>query len=271
MKILIILISIIPMLLSCNPQSTNINHDSHDSTKTSKDTLKTAEPLKSFPTIDKKYLLGHVNEKKDSLFVEIPVPVANRAGLYLRKEALKAFQEMRDAAKEEGVHLKILSAYRSFNYQKWIWNSKFEGKRKSGGRNMLSSYPDPKERVEAILNYSAMPGTSRHHWGTDIDINSVNTSYFQSGKGKKVYDWLVENAAKYGYYQVYTAGRKDGYNEEHWHWSYMPLAEQYYYNFSKTVTYEDIKGFKGSEYARELDVINRFVLNNINPKTRLMN
>ena len=49
-----------------------------------------------------------------------------------------------------------------------------------------------------------MPATSRHHWGTDMDINSVEDDYFKDGKGKKVYRWLVENASKYGFCQVYS-------------------------------------------------------------------
>ena len=49
-----------------------------------------------------------------------------------------------------------------------------------------------------------MPSTSRHHWGTDIDLNSLNNSYFSSGKGLKEYDWLTTNANHYGFYQVYT-------------------------------------------------------------------
>ncbi len=69
-----------------------------------------------------------------------------------------------------------------------------------------------------------MPGTSRHHWGTDFDLNNLTNSYFSRGEGKVIYAWLKKNAGKYGFCQPYTAGREEGYNEERWHWSYIPLA-----------------------------------------------
>ncbi|MFO8087113.1 MAG: M15 family metallopeptidase [Bacteroidales bacterium] len=237
-----------------------------------KDTLqnvnKVEEVVKSYPDISKDMLLGKIKpQNQDSLFAKIPVPMANRADLYLRREALQAFKEMRQAAKNDGIELTIISAFRSFTYQRWIWNSKFQGQRLSGGENMAKKYPDPKDRVEGILKYSAMPGTSRHHWGTDIDINSLNSAYFKTGKGAKVYQWLQQNAGSYGFFQTYTDNRKDGYQTEEWHWSYVPLAKSYLYNFSQKITYEDITGFEGSEHAGPLNVLERFVLKNINPKS----
>ena len=38
-----------------------------------------------------------------------------------------------------------------------------------------------------------MPSTSRHHWGTDLDLNNLNNSYFTSGKGKKIYKGSEKN------------------------------------------------------------------------------
>jgi len=51
-----------------------------------------------------------------------------------------------------------------------------------------------------------MPGTSRHHWGTDVDLFSLDNKFFESGDGKIWYSWMVQNAAKYGFCQPYTAG-----------------------------------------------------------------
>ena len=98
-----------------------------------------------------------------------------------------------------------------------------------------------------------MPTTSRHHWGTDIDLNSLSNSYFEQGKGKKEYEWLIENANKYGFYQVYTSKEngRTGYNLEKWHWSYLPLASEYLKFYNANITYKDISGFKGSEYSEE--------------------
>ena len=56
-----------------------------------------------------------------------------------------------------------------------------------------------------ILTYSSMPGTSRHHWGTDIDFNSLENSYFDAGDGLKVYEFLKRCGEELGFMQVYTS------------------------------------------------------------------
>ncbi len=49
------------------------------------------------------------------------------------------------------------------------------------------------------MNYSAMPSASRHHWGTDLDINSVEDEYFQTEPGLSEHKWLVNNGFKFGF------------------------------------------------------------------------
>ena len=106
-----------------------------------------------------------------------------------------------------------------------------------------------------------MPSTSRHHWGTDIDLNNLNNSYFERGVGAKEYQWLKENAKNYGFHQVYTSKEngRTGYNMEKQHWSYMSLANQYLAFYNSNISYHDITGFKGSEMEEELSVIKEFV------------
>lgn len=220
------------------------------------------------PAISRCHLLGIINPASDTLFIEIPLPRANRKGMYMRREAYAAFCLMRNDALQDGIQLTIISAFRSFATQCNIWNAKFNGTRTSDGLNMLTAFPEPRERVSAILNYSAMPGTSRHHWGTDIDINSVNPHFFRTGKGKEVYLWMQENASHYGFVQVYTPQRIDGHKNEPWHWSYLPLSKKFYHAYRTTVTYDDIQGFSGAQFAPQLDVIKRFVLENINEACR---
>ncbi|MCF8219382.1 MAG: M15 family metallopeptidase [Bacteroidales bacterium] len=252
-----------PLLFSCQESTQSVHENQNNVAQTAvKDT--STEQTINYQDIEKKFLLGQIKPQQNDQFVEIPVPIANRENLYMQKQALESFQKMQKTASKENIQLQIISAFRSFTHQKWIWNSKFNGKRRSGGKNMAKEFPDPQKRVQAILNYSAMPGTSRHHWGTDIDINNLNNSYFESGKGKTEYEWLKKNAHKFGFYQTYTANREDGYNEEKWHWSYTPLAKDFSYNYKKKISYADIKGFKGSEHAQDLKVIERYVLNNIN-------
>ena len=106
-----------------------------------------------------------------------------------------------------------------------------------------------------------MPSTSRHHWGTDLDLNSLENSFFERGDGLRIYQWLKTHAAEYGFCQPYTSktsGRK-GYEEEKWHWSYVPLSGQFLEEYNKKVTYKDIKGFAGSSVAPSIDVIRNYV------------
>jgi hypothetical protein len=106
-----------------------------------------------------------------------------------------------------------------------------------------------------------MPSTSRHHWGTDMDLNALENSFFESGDGLKIYQWLTTHAEQYGFCQPYTSksGGRSGYEEEKWHWSYLPLSGQFLQEYTRNVTYKDIKGFAGSEVAASLDVIRNYV------------
>ncbi len=195
------------------------------------------------------YIMGKVNYAEDDRFARIPSEVANKEGMYMRKEALEAFQKMRKAAAQDGIALRIMSAARSFNHQKRIWEGKWNGNRLVEGKNMKTAFPEAAERARFIMKYSSMPGTSRHHWGTDIDINSFNPEYFNSGRGQKEYQWLIDNAHKYGYCQTYTEKgkeRPDGYEEEKWHWTYLPVAKPLLMFFKNNVTAADIKGFDGA-------------------------
>jgi len=195
------------------------------------------------------YIMGKVNYAEDDRFARIPSEIANKEGMYMRKEALEDFQKMRKAAAQDGIALRIMSAARSFNHQKRIWEGKWNGNRLVEGKNMKTAFPDPAERARFIMKYSSMPGTSRHHWGTDIDINSFNPEYFNGGRGQKEYQWLVDNAHKYGYCQTYTEKgkeRPDGYEEEKWHWTYLPIAKPLLMFFKKNVTDTDMKGFDGA-------------------------
>ncbi len=217
------------------------------------------------------YLMGKFNPAIEKGFAKIPGEYASRANMYLRKDAYEAFMRMYKAAREDGITLRILSATRNFEAQKGIWEAKWTGQRiLSSGENAKKAFPDPKERALKILEYSSMPSTSRHHWGTDIDFNSLNNRYFEAGEGKKVYDWLTTNAARYGFGQPYTpkgAERPYGYNEEKWHWSYLPIAKILTQKAKKELENDMIRGFMGAETARAIDIKTKFILG-INPKCK---
>jgi zinc D-Ala-D-Ala carboxypeptidase len=201
----------------------------------------------------KEELLGKFDPSKQSGFSKIEKKYTDKDNIYLRTEAYNAFVTMAAAAKKEGVNLRILSATRNFDYQKGIWETKWK-------RPHYKSWEDA-EKVMDIMHYSAMPGASRHHWGTDVDFNSVDPSYFASGIGKKTYDWLCEHGAEYGFAQTYTTKKygRTGYEEEKWHWSYMPIAKEMLKAYNATISYTDLRGFSGAEAAKTVGVFKDFV------------
>lgn len=215
-------------------------------------------------SVSLKYIMGLFEPEKDSAFVAISEEHADRTGMYMRKEAYDSFLNMKAAAAAEGIELQIRSATRNFDYQKGIWERKWTGETKlSSGEDASKSFVEPKTRATEILKYSSMPGTSRHHWGTDIDLNNFNNSWFETGEGLKLFVWLEKHAHEYGYCRPYTtkdADRPDGYNEEKWHWSYTPISNHLTSQAEQFLTDEMIKGFLGSEVAADLEVVRKYVL-----------
>ena len=208
--------------------------------------------------------MGHFTPEKDPAFTLITKEHADREGMYMRKEAYGSFLKMKAAAAAEGISLQIRSATRNFDYQKGIWERKWTGETKlSSGEDASVTFEEPKVRAQQILKYSSMPGTSRHHWGTDIDLNNFNNSWFESGEGLKLFTWLEAHAHEYGYCRPYTTKdntRPDGYNEEKWHWSYTPISDSLTAQAELLLKDEMITGFLGSEVAGDLDVVRKYVL-----------
>lgn len=216
----------------------------------------------SLQTID--FVMGHFEPSERKDFIAIPAKYADRNGMYMHKDAYNAFVEMEASASKEGIKLVIRSAARNFNYQKSIWEAKWSGSRKlSGGINASKTFPHSHDRATEIMKYSAMPGASRHHWGTDIDFNAFENVYFESGAGKKLFDWLEKNASIYGFGRPYTAKGTDriaGYEEEKWHWSYLPIAKELTNFVASTLKDENLKGFSGAEEAKNLGVKENYIL-----------
>ena len=224
------------------------------------DTLKETAKTISDSVLEKR-LLGKFNPKNDSDFILVDKAFCNKE-IYLQKEAYESFIKMHKAAKEEGVSLKIISGTRNFYAQKGIWERKWTGKTRLSDGTFASDLKDPKKRALKILLYSSMPSTSRHHWGTDIDINNLNNSYFKSGKGLKEYTWLVKNASKFGFCQVYSdknSEERTGYEMEKWHWSYLPIAAEYTKKYIELIQYKHIVGFKGAQHAKDIEAIKKYV------------
>ncbi|WOT03707.1 M15 family metallopeptidase [Shewanella youngdeokensis] len=166
-------------------------------------------------------------------------------GHLLEQQTAMAFEKMRIAAKVDGIDIAICSAYRSFERQQSIWNAKANGK-----RVILDKHSQPidistktaTEIIDLILIWSALPGTSRHHWGTDIDIfdakqiskqelQLISPEYQQNGPCFALSQWLATNAQLFGFYLPFQTGFS-GVTAEPWHLSYYPVAQGYLDNFN---------------------------------------
>ncbi|WP_299523787.1 M15 family metallopeptidase [Winogradskyella sp.] len=246
MKLLVLILFLGYFLMGCNAKTKDTVII--ETIEITKDTIDTIE--KDTLNISKDFVLGKFDYKVDSTFVKVSTKYANKT-IYLKDEVYRAFLQMCDAATKDGISFKIISGTRNFYEQKAIWKRKW-----SAYKNL-----NPKERALKILEYSSMPSTSRHHWGTDIDLNSLNNSYFNSGKGLKEHKWLMANANSFGFYQVYTekTNGRTGYQLEKWHWSYLPLASQYLAFYNANIGEKDISGFKGSELVSQLHIIENYV------------
>ncbi len=178
-----------------------------------------------------------------------------------------SFLKMQAAAGKEGIRLEVVSAFRSFQRQKEI----FEGKYLRFTGHGLS----PTEALEKIIEYSTIPGTSRHHWGTDIDIIDgaakrpkdvlLARHYHGDGPFCEMKEWMNENAASFGFYEVYTNDpERSGFEYEPWHFSYAPISIP----MLKAYKQLDLKALlqeeklKGSEYFTD-DFITRYRKQNI--------
>ena len=129
----------------------------------------------------------------------------NNKKIFLDSVAAIAFLKMQEEAKKDSIEFIIVSAFRSFDYQKGIIIRKLNMGRK----------------LKDILKENTLPGYSEHHTGRAVDFiekgwYSLSTSFDKT----KEFQWLMENANKYGFYLSYPEGNKNGIMYEPWHWMY---------------------------------------------------
>ena len=156
----------------------------------------------------------------------------------LHRDALEALHTMRRAALADGIEILPVSSFRNFEQQLWIWNAKYDGERILRGRDncvLDSAALSPAERVAAILVWSALPGASRHHWGSDCDLVDRRTApssgpiellgedFAAGGRYAALNHWLGARAADFGFFHPYDQDR-GGVLPEPWHLSFAPLA-----------------------------------------------
>jgi len=148
----------------------------------------------------------------------------------MQQEVYEAYERMRQAAAKEGIDIKVVSAHRSYHRQREIWNAKYK-------TLTLQGLP-AKDAIQEIITYSTLPGTSRHHWGTDIDIiDNANPQsgdvllaekFYGDGPSSALRSWMIRNAADYGFLEVYTDHpNRKGFAHEPWHYTYHSLSKAY--------------------------------------------
>jgi len=157
----------------------------------------------------------------------------------LHNHVVAPFLNLRRAALADGFDLVAQSSFRDFSRQLTIWNQKFSGAKPmvdAAGLPVDTSKLDAAERVEAILLWSALPGASRHHWGTDVDlidrqavargfrVQLTPQEFEPGGPFAALAEWLADNAARFGFFRPFR-GVLSGVQPEPWHFSFAPIAE----------------------------------------------
>ena len=159
-------------------------------------------------------------------------------------ETARAFQVLKRRAVERGMELRVASAFRDYDRQVRIINDKWAGDRPvtdGEGQLLERAHYDDNEWLNLILRFSALPGTSRHHWGTDLDIWDASavdadyrpllspSEYAPSGPFFGMTRWLDDLMAAgdaEGFYKPYAMDH-GGIAPEAWHISYRPAAVKY--------------------------------------------
>lgn len=188
-----------------------LNHNFYENTKETKD--------QGILTLVNKY--NYIS--KDY----IPSNLINVNNLYINKEAYEAFLNMKNNMKEENLNIRIISAYRSFDYQEELYG------------NYLK-----KEKQSIVDTYSARAGYSEHHTGLAIDVDNTKLD-FNKFYLTKEFIWMNDNSYKYGFILRYPKDKEKitGYKYEPWHFRYVgkevaeyikkhnSTFEEYYYEF----------------------------------------
>jgi LAS superfamily LD-carboxypeptidase LdcB len=208
------------------------------------------------------------------------VPVEYGESFLVHKDVLSPWTDLVARALDAGFSLRIASAWRGFDRQQLIWNGKA-----SGQRPVLDACGNPLDACSmsedallfAMLRWSAIPGCSRHHWGTDLDIfdaAAVAQDYSvqlttaectDCGPFAALHDWLdaalQEESAVF--FRPYAEDR-GGIAPERWHLSCRPVAERYEKLLDETrlidwIMAQDI-ALKDRIYVHWHDIFHRYVL-----------
>ncbi|WP_299595661.1 M15 family metallopeptidase [uncultured Microbulbifer sp.] len=194
------------------------------------------------------------------------------SGQLMHPEALAAFDQLRRDARAAGFDPKVVSGFRDFRRQRTIWNAKASGQRPlldNEGKALEVARMSPEETVFAILRWSALPGGSRHHWGTDFDVidaAAVPEDYRVQLTPEEVADsgvfgpfhcWLDRRIAEgksHGLFRPYAEDR-GGVAPERWHLSYAPRAKEFQQMLSAHTLQEQLQLCQGEDAVALADTV----------------
>ncbi len=215
--------------------------------------------------VDKDVLFGMT---KDHLIFDESI---NR---YFHKESYEDFLKFKDDGLNEEIDIFVTSSFRSFDDQLRIWNEKCEGKRPiydRDGKQLNQQEMTPSQIVTSIINWSALPGTSRHHWGTELDVVDGNSwpegyhiqlvpeEFTQGGPFAAFSVWLnrkIQEDKSYSYYRPYQEDL-GGVAPEAWHISYANVSRDYHEQY----TYEIFCELLEHQKMRELTYLDEVKAN----------
>ena len=175
----------------------------------------------------------------------------------LQADALRAFLELQQSAVKAGFDLQPASSFRDFARQQQIWNSKFRCQRKvhnDDGETLDLSCLDDWQKAQAILRWSALPGASRHHWGSEIDVYDPTRlplgqplqlepwEYEAQGYFHELSQWLEYSLALFDFTRPFSIDSKLEVGYEPWHISYQPIAEQAKVRFNPDILLQSWQG-----------------------------
>ncbi|MGL6258095.1 M15 family metallopeptidase [Vibrio sp. WXL210] len=169
---------------------------------------------------------------------------------------------LKAAAEQAGMNLCIASGFRSFERQQLIWNSKMSGERVSldiHGQPVDLATLSERNKIATVLLWSALPGTSRHHWGSDFDLYDANATSaerplqltqqeYLSGDQQAFFGWLRTAAPRFGFFFPFD-GVHSGYQFEPWHISHLATwhkikAQLTPQSLYQTISQQSVLGFE---------------------------
>jgi len=197
----------------------------------------------------------------------------------VHREALEPYLALKAAAATDGIELQIVSGFRDFGAQVRIWNAKYRGERPlydEAGNIRDHASLDLGQLIAGILCWSALPGASRHHWGTDLDVidraampenyryRLLPEEYETGGVFHRLHAWLEKNIARFGFFRPYAKYRGGVYPEP-WHLSHTAISTAALQLLTpdlvaQTLRTSDVLG-KEQVLAQMPDIYRRYVAN----------